>query len=150
MVLPISDYSRFNQASKLFFDSTHRLPGVKATDFQGPNGKETRNAPYGVIVIQASNIRVSVEREYETLIDAFGNIGGAAEAITFIVAILLIFHTDIRYEQRILNDGLLREKRERDLRRDAKAKREDPYTKTVTITEYDQFGMPKKLKKNTK
>lgn len=134
-----------------FYDSTHRKPGAEIFEFKSPEGEKTRTAPYGVIVVQASNRRITVEREYETLIDAFGNIGGAAEAITFIVAILLIFHTDIRYEQRILNEGLLREKKRKDEKKqEAKPERQDPYLKTVTYTQFDENGIPIEVKKQYK
>lgn len=54
----------------------------------------------------------SVEIEYETLVDAFGNIGGVAEALVFILVFFVFFHSDIRYEQRLLNEGLLEQRKE--------------------------------------
>ena len=92
--------------------ATHRQIGAKVEEFKGPGGVEIETtAPYIVINMLASNTYIEVERTYETLLDAFGNIGGVAEAIMFIVLLFIFFHTEIRYEQRILNDGLLRERR---------------------------------------
>lgn len=126
-----------------FYDSKNRQPGADTDTFTLPSGEErVRNAPYGVIVCQVSNRVVTVEREYETFIDALGNIGGFAETIAYIVAILLIFHTDIRYEQKILNDGLLREKKSED---DADKKEEqskNPLEKTVTYNALNTEGQP--------
>ena len=91
--------------------STHRQIGAQVEEFRSPTGDETKTAPYVKINMLASNAQIEVERTYETLLDAFGNIGGVTQAITFIVLLFIFFHTEIRYEQRILNDGLLRERR---------------------------------------
>jgi hypothetical protein len=54
----------------------------------------------------------SIEIEYETLIDAFGNIGGVSEALVFLLVFIVFFHSDVRYEQRLLNEGLLEQRKE--------------------------------------
>lgn len=128
-----------------FYDSKNRQPGALTDTFKGPAGVDrVRTAPYGVIVCQVSNRVITVEREYETFIDALGNIGGFAETVAYIVAILLIFHTDIRYEQRILNDGLLRERRssKEQIEEQEKLNNSSPFQKRVTYTAVDQQGKP--------
>lgn len=103
--------------NSIFLDSalsegTYRDPTYVET-FKGKDGEVSQKLPYGTIRIMASNKKVSVERTYETLIDVLGTVGGIAETLTFIFAILTFLHQDIRLEQKLLNEGLLQHSEER-------------------------------------
>lgn len=90
-----------------FKDETHRKPKAAIESFEGEDGNIVNKvAPYVTLVFQASNQKITVEREYETLLDAGGNIGGLAEALGFVILMIICCHTDVSYHQRILNDGL--------------------------------------------
>jgi hypothetical protein len=136
---------------KVWKDQTHREPTSLDIETFSANGEEVNKpAPYITIKIFSSNINTKVEREYETIIDAFGNIGGFAESIAFLVAILLYCHGDVRYEQRILNDGLLREKREEEEREKQELEKSGllkQSTKTVQFNQHNEDGSLKTVTK---
>ena len=96
-----------------YHDSTHRQPGYSTlTLVSDDKDKEQKPDPYSIIRIQASAHINQVEIAYPTLVDAFGNIGGVSEALVFIMVLFVFFHSDIRYEQRLLNEGLLEMRKE--------------------------------------
>ena len=96
-----------------FQDSTHRKPGYEYSfTYDKDDGPELIRDPYATIRVQAGAHINTVEIEYETLVDAFGNIGGVSEALVFIMVLFVFYHSDIRYEQKLLNEGLLEMRRE--------------------------------------
>ena len=92
--------------NKAYSDSFMRDPTLKIK-FKGPNGKEERYAPYVVYRLLASNTVTNVHREYELLLDVFGNVGGMSEILTILFIFMVTFHRDVRLEQNLLNSGLL-------------------------------------------
>lgn len=55
----------------------------------------------------AENKELDVIRTYSKIIDLFSNIGGIAEVVTFIIAILYSWYNSIKMEGLLLNKGVL-------------------------------------------
>lgn len=139
-----TEVSSFYIAEK-FHDSTNRQPGYEESivlDKDEP--AELVPDAYAIMRIQAGAHVNSVEIEYETLIDAFGNIGGVSEALIFIMIFFIFFHSDVRYEQRLLNEGLLEQRKEEaKAQKKLQAKLDQQglkHLKTVSITQTKQDG----------
>jgi hypothetical protein len=94
-----------------FFDSLYREPSYETT-FTTSTGTSTKARPYGTMRFLASNSLTTVNRDYDTLVDSFGRIGGIAQSITFVFIFLMVYHHEIRMEQSLLNEAILQNKKD--------------------------------------
>ena len=92
---------------KVITETTTRDPGNSDIEFQGPDGPVERSANYMTMRLQASNTHLKITRTYTKLIDVFADVGGVAEILTFIIAILYSWHNNVRMEQALINKGII-------------------------------------------
>ena len=64
--------------------------------------------------LYSSNNKLIFVRTYSKLIDVFANIGGVAQVIGFVVVFCYSWYNGIRMEQKLINFGVLNQKKERD------------------------------------
>ena len=92
-------------------ESTSREPWYKAEYVEPDLTYGLRGTNYMTIRLQASNQRYVITRKYKKLIDVLSDVGGLAEVITFIIAVLYSWHNEIRLNQLLINEGILGHKK---------------------------------------
>ena len=90
-----------------FFDSTWREPSVfEALDIE--DGEDTNEpGPYATARFMVSNQIMTVERDYQNVIDCFSNVGGIASSISTICVFIMFLHNQVTQEQERVNEMLL-------------------------------------------
>lgn len=64
--------------------------------------------------LYSSNNKVIFVRKYTKIVDVFANIGGLVEIFGFVIMFCYAWYNGIRMEQKLLNFGVLNQKKERD------------------------------------
>ena len=82
----------------------------------------SEDQPLGVVTYSLADKMKLIQKNYPTILDVLGNLGGTIQVIAFFIAVWMGFYHGIGHEQALLNEALL-QKSENEITQDFKSRR---------------------------